>query len=137
MRRTVRRRPLVRPVGYYKRRGALGEPSVARTLPTRPCDEYELSETVSERTLRDICYTYMVRFGVAERRDYASSRGTFVTCFYPNELGRSFERSERYFVVRRRLGYSRRTVSTIFNFTNTALPRVGVERPNGSYVART
>lgn len=92
MRKAVRRRPLARPVGYYKRCGAFGEPSVTR----------------GERfaTLRSV-------------------RASFIASGTPRTEFHSRLRSP---VVR-----SRR----MKNFINTALPRVGVARPNGSYVART
>lgn len=143
----VRERPCVGPpvadrssgrFGSIRLYGALGEPSDTRG---------RSNASFAFPTLRRVVPQPLLKHGNTRARRASRRHGPFdrtTGCLRSRSEERTNERTSERTTVRARARRSRRR--TIFFFisnthsviyTSTALPRVGVERPNGPYVART
>lgn len=164
MRSTVRRRPPGRSVGYYKRYVALGASnrieSDGRAVARVSRGSHASCVTFSSRTMKTngpvrIFYRARTRRSlsfIGQSPSNVSKReetylyinvlvDTKFSAFALAEPSPSRVVADRLAV---RLGIIRGTtrrasaqILILHTFTSTALPRVGVARPNGSYVART
>lgn len=136
----MRRRPPGRSVGYYKRCVALDESAESIDAYGRAEAFYAIPTT---RTRPYIVLTRNDKSKVALREENALRSKAFLDasdCFMHNAPARYIGWTELRSTMQplRFLGRgSSPALTQRKHFTNTALPRVGVERPNGSYVART
>lgn len=120
-------------LGSIRLSGALGEPSDTRG---------RSNASFAFPTLRRVVPQPLLKHGNTERVELLG--GTVLSTGRPGLRSRSEERTNERADDR---SSSRSTFAPTNNFflfqirtalyTNTALPRVGVERPNGPYVART